>query len=253
MKAKSAPRRPVCMALRIALEYMSTALTLPLPAHRSSRDREGHPGDEGHLDVFSTNAIGLDHEQIQLNPVAVRGHGHVQLDAALPNHAYATALTGSNHIGKPGWFKIPLNKGKHAKQAVPLNFDWKMCPGGFYRFALNGYNKHAYLRCMVCCSCGVDGDTGDACNTGTVNITTGEGCGRNCAPGSVNITTGPNAGTYQPGHCGHTCENSKADTVGMVEYDLVTETVVGTHEPTHETNKGNSAPLVSQHGIECPY
>ena len=100
MKAKSAPRRPVCMALRIALEYMSTALTLP--AHRSSRDREGHPGDEGHLDVFSTNAIGLDHEQIQLNPVAVRGHGHVQLDAALPNHAYATALTGSNNIGMPG-------------------------------------------------------------------------------------------------------------------------------------------------------
>jgi len=73
-----------------------------LPAHRSSRDREGHPGDEGHLDVFSTNAIGIDHEQIQLNPVAVRGHGHVQLDAALPNHAYATALTGSNNIGMPG-------------------------------------------------------------------------------------------------------------------------------------------------------
>ena len=47
------------------------------PARRRSRDRVGHPGDDGHLDVFSTNAIGLDHEQIQLNPVAVRGHGHV--------------------------------------------------------------------------------------------------------------------------------------------------------------------------------
>ena len=141
-----------------------------------------------------------------------------------------------------------MNKGKHAKQAVPLNFDWTMCPGGFYRFALNGYNKHAYLRCMVCCSCGVDGDTGDACKTGVANITSGEGCGRNCAPGHVNITTGPDAGTYKPGHCGHTCENSKADTVGMVEYDLVTETVIGTHEPTHETNKGNSAPQVSARG-----
>jgi hypothetical protein len=237
---------------------------LPLPAHRSSRGREGHPGDEGHLDVFSTNAIGLDHEQIQLNPVAVSGHGHVQLDAALPNHAYATALTGSDHIGKPGWFKIPLNKGRHAKQAVPLNFDWKMynqprylvlghlfarnvtapplpyrCPGGFYRFSLNGYNKHAYLRCMVCCSCGVDEDTGKTCST------------RGGGPGFVNITTGPSAGTYKTGHCGHSCENTAADTVGMVEYDLVTETVIGTHEPTHETNKGNTAPLVSQHGIEC--
>ena len=100
-----------------------------MPAHRSSRPREGHPGDEGHLDVFSTNAIGIDHEQIQLNPVAVSGHGHVQLDAALPNHAYATALTGDDNIGKPGWFKIPLNKGKQAKQAVPLNFDRTMCPG----------------------------------------------------------------------------------------------------------------------------
>ena len=207
-----------------------------MPAHRSSRGREGHPGDEGHLDVFSTNAIGIDHEQIQLNPVAVSGHGHVQLDAALPNYAYATALTGDDNIGKPGWFKIPLNKGKHAKQAVPLNFDWTMCPGGFYRFSLNGYNKHAYLRCMVCCSCGVDGDTQKECS------------GRGGPPGFVNITTGPSAGTYQQGHCGHSCENSLADSVGMVEYDLVTETVIGTHEPTHETNKGNSAPQVSARG-----
>ena len=110
--------------------------------------------------------------------------GQVQLDAALPNHAYdATALTGSNHIGKPGWFKIPLNKGQHAKQAVALDFDWQMCPGGFYRFALNGYNKHAYLRCMVCCSCGVDKDMQQECST--------QGGG----PGNVNITTGPSAGT----------------------------------------------------------
>ena len=134
------------------------------------------------------------------------------------------------------WFKIPLNKGKHAKQAVPLNFDWTMCPGGFYRFSLNGYNKHAYLRCMVCCSCGVDGDTQKECS------------GRGGPPGFVNITTGPSAGTYQQGHCGHSCENSLADSVGMVEYDLVAETVIGTHEPTHETNKGNSAPQVSARG-----
>ena len=133
----------------------------------------------------------------------------MQLDAALPNHAYATALTGASNIGKPAWFKVPLNKGKHAKQAVPLAFDWTMCPGGFYRFAINGYNKHAYLRCMVCCSCGEDGDTGKACPTGDRSAP--GGCGRNCAPGSVNITSGPRAGTYQPGYCGHSCENSLAD------------------------------------------
>ena len=37
----------------------------------------GHPGDDGHLDVFSSSTLGLDHAQIQLNPGAVRGHGHV--------------------------------------------------------------------------------------------------------------------------------------------------------------------------------
>ena len=142
------------------------------------------------------------------------GHGHVQLDSALPNNAYATALTGSSNIGKPGWFKIPLNKAG-PRQAVPLNFDWKMCPGGFYRFALNGHNRHAYLRCMVCCSCGVDKDTQKECST------------RGGGPGYVNISTGPSAGMYEPGHCGHSCENSLADNVGMLEYDLVTESIVG--------------------------
>lgn len=211
------------------------------PDHEEgSRARDGHPGDEGHIDVFSTNALGLDHEQVVLGYAnetgLISGHGHVQLDALLPNYGYATALTGSDHIGRPGFYKIPLNKGRHAKQGVPMPFDWKMCPGGFYRFALNGYNKHAYLRCMVCCSCGEDKDTQAACST------------RGGGPGHVNITTGPGAGTYQIGHCGHSCENSLADVVGMIEYDLLSEGVVGTHEPTAEANKGNSAPHVSPRG-----
>ena len=89
-----------------------------------------------------------------------------------------------------------------------------MCPGGFYRFALNGHNRHAYLRCMVCCSCGVDKDTQKECST------------RGGGPGYVNISTGPSAGMYERGHCGHSCENSLADSVGMIEYDLVTESIV---------------------------
>ena len=33
--------------------------------------------------------------------------------------------------------------------------------------------------------------------------------------------------------------------VGMIEYDLVKEAVVATHEPLHEVNKGNTAPQVN--------
>ena len=50
------------------------------------------------------------------------------------------------------------------------------------------------------------------------------------------------------GHCGHSCENSLADDKGMVEYDLLTETILGYHAPAMEANAGNSAPHVSPKG-----
>jgi len=50
------------------------------PDHEEgSRARDGHPGDEGHIDVFSTNALGLDHEQVVLGYAnetgLISGHG----------------------------------------------------------------------------------------------------------------------------------------------------------------------------------
>ena len=62
---------------------------------------------------------------------------------------------------------------------------------------------------------GVDKDTQKECST------------RGGGPGYVNISTGPSAGMYERGHCGHSCENSLADDVGMIEYDLVNESIVG--------------------------
>lgn len=213
-------------------------------AGSGSRDRpDDHPGDVGHLDVFSTNALFVDHEQIQTGPIETHGHGTVHGDAAIPNYVFSTSLTGSDSIGSPSFFRIALNK--RPKKAVPMAFDWRISPGGFYRFALNGWNKHAYLRSMVCCSCGTDeadsdttadSDTGTDCSTGSR------------APGKVNITTGPNSGTYKIGYCGHSCENSKADVVGMIEYDLEGEAIVAYHTPNHEVNGGNSAPLTSPLG-----
>jgi len=226
-------RLPIQHRLRAAPEEVWTHCWSP-DAEPGSRGRpDDHPGDVGHLDVFSVNAMYVDHEQIQTGQIVTHGHGMVAVDAGLPNYAFSTILTGSDAISAPAFFKIALNK--QPKKATPLPFDWKICPGGFYRFVVNGWNKHAYLRCMVCCSCGgLDKDK--------------EECGSRGTPGKVNITTGPSAGTYQKGFCGHSCENTKADVVGMVEYNLLGENIVGYHAPNNEPFEGNSAPLVSPLG-----
>lgn len=78
-------------------------------------------------------------------------------------------------------------------------------------------NSHLYIRAYICCTCGLDGSD------------TGEECRNPEKPSLVDITTGPNKGQKGvPGSCGHTCEGTPADTIGLYEYDTVTDTIVGT-------------------------
>ena len=71
-------------------------------------------------------------------------------------------------------------------------------------------NGHLYARSEVCCTCGFEGAD---------NLE----CGKY---GSTNITI---AGELIEGQCGSHCRGGITDTIGVIEFDTNTDTVVGTH------------------------
>jgi len=82
---------------------------------------------------------------------------------------------------------------------------------GLYDLAFSPKNGHMFARSEVCCTCGFEGaDTFE--------------CGRY---GSLNITV---EGKTMEGQCGRHCQGGPADTVGVIEIDTNTDTVVGTHK-----------------------
>merc|ERR1719356_940643 len=61
-------------------------------------------GDDGHLDIFSTNVLGLDHQQVYLDrTTAGMNFGLVRISPSVPNYAYATMLFA------PGLIKVDVN------------------------------------------------------------------------------------------------------------------------------------------------
>jgi len=77
-------------------------------------------------------------------------------------------------------------------------------------------NKHIFMRAYICCSCGFEGaDLGTQCGRGT--------------PRFVDVVSGPNQATNVTGKCGHSCEGSPADTLGVYEWDTQSKELVGAH------------------------
>lgn len=153
-------------------------------------------GDTGHVDVFSGRAMNSPMQQVTLHDKLVgHAHGSVEVDSSLGHFGYATDLN------TPSLFKMDLN----TKEVIDTYEIDEI--SGLYRMAYSPVNKHLYLRTYVCCSCGFTGADLPAC---------GRGGARN-----VTVETGPNPGDHQ-GTCGHGCEGSVADTVGVMEFDTVT-------------------------------
>lgn len=158
-------------------------------------------GDTGHVMAFPIHARGTSYDQINLvnGSMDVSGHGMVVLDAVSPNYAWASLLTS------PTIAKIDTQ----TREAEVIDMSSTGCYG-FYRMAIASANQHAFARCAVCCSCGADGDTGADC-TGRAR--------------DVELRDG----TIALGHCGHTCDATKADNIGLIELDLVSARVVTNH------------------------
>lgn len=77
-------------------------------------------------------------------------------------------------------------------------------------------NNHIFMRGYVCCSCGFEGsDLGMECGRGT--------------PKLVDVVTGRNKANNVTGKCGHSCEGSPADVLGVLEWDTKSKDIIGYH------------------------
>merc|ERR1712003_199548 len=166
---------------------------------------------EGQIDVISTSSFGVDHDMVVLGEIA-HEHGDVFIDEALPLMAFGFSTSGGT------LFEIePNTKEVVAEVDIPGS-----TAGGEYAFSK--INKHLFVRNYNDCSCGVDKDTGVACELsrdqgykGLKNVT---------------VTTGPNMdlNRQQDGFSGKFCRGSKADTEGVWEYEPSTRQFLAKHK-----------------------
>lgn len=176
-------------------------------------------GDIGHIDVFSTTSIHSPLDQVLLHDDLVgHAHGTVLVDSSLGHVGYATDLN------TPYLYVVDLNT-KKVKEEI-------LMPGaaGLFRMAYSPINKHIFIRAYVCCSCGFENADLEECGRGSDRF--------------VDVVTGPNQGNYT-GRCGHTCEGSRSDTIGVYEFDTVTNQVVTTWQPNDALG---ADPYVSSYG-----
>jgi len=163
-------------------------------------------GDEGQIDVFSTASVSLDMKQIALGGLDAQysGHGTVVTDSSMPNIVYG------NTLDAPILFEIDANT------KVVLNEYNIPEVSGVYRMEFSHVNSHIFMRGYVCCSCGFeDSDLGMECGRGT--------------PSFVDVVTGPNQAKNVTGKCGHSCEGSPADVLGVLEWDTKSKEIIGYH------------------------
>lgn len=177
-------------------------------------------GDTGHVEVFPATSLHAPRSQVTLHDALVgHAHGSVAVDSSLGHYGFATDLNN------PDLYKVDLNTRKVKDKYTFPDIS------GLYRMAYSQVNKHLFLRSYVCCSCGFEGADLPQC---------GRGGSR-----PVNVTSGPNQGTNLDGTCGHGCEGSPADVIGVFEYD----TVAGQKVKQWQMSNGFGAdPIVSPYG-----
>jgi len=161
-------------------------------------------GDTGHIDVFSTASVSLNLDQIALGELQVHGHGTVVTDSSMPNVLYG------NTLDAPILFEIDANTREVVNEFIIPDVS------GIYRMEYSHVNSHIFMRGYVCCSCGFEGsDLGMECGRGT--------------PRFVDVVTGPNQAKNVTGKCGHSCEGSAADVLGVLEWDTKSNTIIDYH------------------------
>jgi len=156
-------------------------------------------GDRGHVDVISMNSL---HRQettrmVTYDTSLYRNYGWLEVSSDLGNYGWTTQYN---------WpFLTQVDLSSSEVESIPLPIGM-----GAYVTAYSKVNKHLYLQNRVCCSCGLQSDTGVECSVYSPRLVK-----------TVNVTTGVNKGLMNvQGLCGKECQGSKADP-GIQEFDTV--------------------------------
>lgn len=169
-------------------------------------------GNPGEIDVFSSATLSSNLPMVSFNDTA-RPYGRLAIHSAMGPYGYSLAYD------QPYITEMDLSS-----KTVAATYEIPNAYGG-YDTTYSPINQHLYFRARVCCTC----------NSTEADV---ESCGR--GPGSpVLVQTGPSASAEtQIGVCSGGCEGSRADTIGVVEFDTVSKEFVDTHNIKEGTGFG---------------
>jgi len=178
-------------------------------------------GNPGEIDVFSSATLSSNLPMVRFNDTA-RPYGRLAIHSAMGPYGYSLAYD------QPFITEMDLSS-----KTVAATYEVPGAYGG-YDTTYSPINQHLYFRSRVCCTC----------NSTDADV---ESCGR--GPGSpVLVQTGPSkSDQLQTGVCSGGCEGSRADTLGVVEFDTVAKVIVDSHNIKEGTGWG-ADPVASPDG-----
>jgi len=198
--------------------YMDTCST-PLdmtyhPARREMYVRCAEKDDDtpGEMDVFSSETLGSNLPTISFN-VTGRAYGRLAIHSDMGPYGYSLQYN-----------KNIITEMDLSSREVSATYEIPVAYAG-YDTTFSPVNRHIFFRSRVCCTC----------NSTDPDV---ESCGR--GPGTpVMVKTGPSkSDVEQIGVCSGGCEGSRADTLGVVEFDTVNKVFVGNHNIKEGTGWG---------------
>mmetsp|Transcript_29505 Transcript_29505/g.45272 ORF Transcript_29505/g.45272 Transcript_29505/m.45272 type:complete len:533 (+) Transcript_29505:710-2308(+) len=169
-------------------------------------------GNPGEIDVFSSATLSSDLPMIRFNATR-RPYGRMAIHSSMGPYGYSLAYDQSY-----------ISEMDLSSKEISATYEIPDAYGG-YDTTYSPINQHLYFRSRVCCTC----------NTTDPDVAS---CGR--GPGKpVIVKTGPSKSDQeQIGVCSSGCEGSRADTIGVVEFDTVNKVFVDNHNIKEGTGWG---------------
>lgn len=176
----------------------------------AQEDPEG--GNPGEIDVFSSATLSSDLPMIRFNATR-RPYGRLAVHSSMGPYGYSLAYD-----------QAFVSEMDLSSKEISATYEIPDAYGG-YDATYSPVNQHLYFRSRVCCTC----------NSTDPDV---ESCGR--GPGKpVLVQTGPSKSEdLQIGVCSGGCEGSRADTIGVVEFDTVNKVFVDNHNIKEGTGWG---------------
>mmetsp|Transcript_5851 Transcript_5851/g.12327 ORF Transcript_5851/g.12327 Transcript_5851/m.12327 type:complete len:322 (-) Transcript_5851:65-1030(-) len=180
----------------------------------AQEDTDG--GNPGEIDVFSSATLSSDLPMVSFNATR-RPYGRLAIHSSMGPYGYSLAYDQSY-----------ITELDLSSKTVSGTYEIPDAYGG-YDTAFSPVNKHLYFRSRVCCTCSSEEFVNDDPDVAS--------CGRGGS--NVTVKTGPSrSDDIKHGVCSSSCEGSRADTIGVVEFDTVHKVFVDNHNIKEGTGWG---------------